>query len=287
MAFLDEIGKKISQTGQSAVQKTKEMADVAKINSVIAEEEKKINSSYAQIGRLYVSIHRQDCEDEFKPLIHSVSESEEKISDWMKQIQDIKGVQRCTKCGAEIPKSAAFCSFCGSAMLTAQEPDDIGGIRCEGCGAVLKQGVRFCTSCGMPVPTTESVPLAGPTGASSADFPQAPLADPQGTSSADFPQAPLEGPEGAPSADFPQAPLEGPEGAPSADFPQVPPIDSAETSSADLSQTPPTDPIGASGADMLQMQPTGPSDTEMKCPACGAIIEEDSIFCMECGRKLR
>lgn len=41
MAFFDEIGKKISQTGQGVVQKTKDMADVAKLNSLISEEEEK------------------------------------------------------------------------------------------------------------------------------------------------------------------------------------------------------------------------------------------------------
>ena len=37
MAFFDEIGKKLSQTGQMAVQKTKEMADIAKLNSNISD----------------------------------------------------------------------------------------------------------------------------------------------------------------------------------------------------------------------------------------------------------
>ena len=37
MAFFDEIGKKLSQTGQGMVQKTKEMADVAKLNSNISD----------------------------------------------------------------------------------------------------------------------------------------------------------------------------------------------------------------------------------------------------------
>ena len=32
MAFFDDIGKKITQTGQSALQKTKELADVTRLN---------------------------------------------------------------------------------------------------------------------------------------------------------------------------------------------------------------------------------------------------------------
>lgn len=40
MAFFDEIGKKITQTGQMAVQKTKNMADIAKLNASLSDEEK-------------------------------------------------------------------------------------------------------------------------------------------------------------------------------------------------------------------------------------------------------
>ena len=41
MAFFDDLGKKISQAGQNAVQKTKEMTDIARINGMISDEEKK------------------------------------------------------------------------------------------------------------------------------------------------------------------------------------------------------------------------------------------------------
>ena len=48
--FFDDLGRKISQAGQSAVQKTKEMTDIVKLNSSIADEEKKIRNSYVEIG---------------------------------------------------------------------------------------------------------------------------------------------------------------------------------------------------------------------------------------------
>ena len=42
MAFLDVLGKKITQTGQDVVQKTKDTAEVIKYNSMVAEEERRI-----------------------------------------------------------------------------------------------------------------------------------------------------------------------------------------------------------------------------------------------------
>ena len=38
MGFFDDFGKKISSAGQEAIAKTKELADVAKINSNISDD---------------------------------------------------------------------------------------------------------------------------------------------------------------------------------------------------------------------------------------------------------
>ena len=118
MALFDQLGKKLAQTGQSAVKKTKDMAEVAKINSMISDEEKSINNNYYQIGKLYVSMHGNDCEDDFKGMLESIRQSEKKIVEYKEQVQLIKGVVRCEKCGGEvsmrvftgIPNSSAWIS---------------------------------------------------------------------------------------------------------------------------------------------------------------------------------
>ena len=43
MAFFDELGKKISVTGQNVMQKAKGMADITNLKSQINEEQKKID----------------------------------------------------------------------------------------------------------------------------------------------------------------------------------------------------------------------------------------------------
>ena len=42
MAFFDELGKKISVTGQNVMQKAKGMADITSLKSQINEEQKKL-----------------------------------------------------------------------------------------------------------------------------------------------------------------------------------------------------------------------------------------------------
>lgn len=151
MAFFGDLGKKLSQAGQTAVQKTKEMTDIARINGMISDEEKKVNNNYYQIGKLYVAMHQNDFEDDFAGMITAIRESETKIRDYKQQIQDIKGVVRCEKCGAEVANDVAFCSSCGDPMPKQNAPTNNANlIKCIGCGAMVDKNMRFCTSCGKP-----------------------------------------------------------------------------------------------------------------------------------------
>lgn len=148
MAFFNEIGKKISQTGQMAVQKTKQMADVTKLNSDISDEEKKITNIFYQIGQLYVSLHKDTPESDFEVLIEQLNESQTRIENLKQQIQDIKGIKRCTTCGAEIPNNATFCSSCGTAVTQQKSVDAANLIKCNNCGKMIERGMKFCTFCG-------------------------------------------------------------------------------------------------------------------------------------------
>lgn len=153
MAFFDDLSKKISQAGQTAVQKTKEMTEIARINGLISDEEKKMTNNYYQIGKLYVAMHQHDFESDFAGMITAISESETKIRDFKQQIQDIKGVIRCEKCGAEVTKGIAFCSACGAAMPQIETTTVSDHNKCANCGAAVAKGMRFCTSCGKPMAT--------------------------------------------------------------------------------------------------------------------------------------
>ena len=152
MALFDNLSRKASEVSARAIQKTKEISDITRLNALISEEEKRQNNYYYQLGKQYYSIHSTDGEDIFKPLISSIIESEKNLSEMKKQVQDLKGIQRCEKCGAEVEKGAAFCSSCGSPMpqaVTYVATSDI--VTCTSCGAKVKKGTRFCTSCGRPM----------------------------------------------------------------------------------------------------------------------------------------
>jgi hypothetical protein len=54
-------------------------------------------------------MHRDVYGDEFFQMINSIKISEQKIEQYKKQIAEIKGIQKCEKCGAEVP----FCQKSG------------------------------------------------------------------------------------------------------------------------------------------------------------------------------
>ena len=162
MAFFDDLGRKLTSVSQSAVQKTKDVADIAKINSEISELERTVNNLYGQIGKLYVAKHAADYESDFAGMIASVIESERKIAECRQRIQDIKGVVRCEKCGADIPVGAAFCSYCGAPTPKSTASSNTQNLeKCASCGAMIPQGTRFCTACGKPM-LRDAVPAALP-----------------------------------------------------------------------------------------------------------------------------
>lgn len=65
MALWDNLSKKASETTTKAAQQMKALSETTKLNCLISDEEKKINNSYYQIGKLYASVHQSDCEEAF------------------------------------------------------------------------------------------------------------------------------------------------------------------------------------------------------------------------------
>lgn len=161
MAFFDEIGKKITDASVKTFQKGKELSDAARLNAQISEEQAKINNLYYQIGKLYVTVHRADNEEMFRGMIASIDEAENNIQQWKATVEELRGVQRCEKCGAEVPRGVAFCSICGNPMA-AQQASAVpeGFVQCMNCGAQVRKDMRFCTTCGKPMAPQVPFPAA-------------------------------------------------------------------------------------------------------------------------------
>ncbi len=321
MAMLEDFGKRATQAGQSAVRKTKNVTDITRLNSLINETERTIRATYTQIGELYVNLHAKDPEEKFRYLVNTVSQCQANIQEYQLQIDDIKGVRRCTVCGAEIPKNAAFCSACGTPVPKVGVPSEE-MIQCPHCGATVLKRMKFCIYCGKPVAPGAQVPAApapvqqGPVAAVQTEPQQqqtatsvAPVAesssslDAQAVDSQPVPRIELEATETstAPSTAIVEEPLGGVE-----DVSVPTPTSTAESSilcrhcgatnrpgarfcttcGNSLAEEVPEDQDDS--VQSLAQQPVGNVQPKLFkiCPNCGAQMDLDMSFCSECGMRL-
>ncbi len=159
MSTINNVGKKISQTGQNFVQKTKNVTESIKINSLITDEKKKIDNFYLQIGKKYYEIHKQTYEEQFETMIKEIDNAEKNIKEFECQLNVLKGVAICPNCGSELLSDSLFCYSCGArvdSLSTNNEENNISGNICNKCGAIIAPDKTFCTNCGNKIAPPES-----------------------------------------------------------------------------------------------------------------------------------
>lgn len=145
MSFFNDLGRKISETGQGAVNKTKTIAETSRLNSAINDCKNKIEMTYREIGNFYMQKYGKNPDPEIAEKIGYIKELEGNIQNMQEEIRKINGYIQCPKCGKTVKNDAFFCDGCGE-RLRNQEPET----RCAACGAVLQPNAAFCTKCGTP-----------------------------------------------------------------------------------------------------------------------------------------
>lgn len=141
MAFWEELKEKITQSGQEAIQKTRDIAEVVTANANISESKKKINELYIELGQLLVNkafdnmtsadiavILKDETADDasraivldnwrdFYNIARFIRSEEEVIALSEKKISDLRAEAKCPSCGSIIPKGAVFCPECGTRL---------------------------------------------------------------------------------------------------------------------------------------------------------------------------
>ena len=153
MAFFEQIGKKITNAGQSVAQQTKNFADVTQLNSAISESEKKISQIFLNIGQMYYEAHKHDLEAEYQENITEISNLYSEIAQNQEKIKQIKGVVKCPQCGANVPLNASFCNACGAKIERDSVGETNGGIHkiCPVCHSAVDPEDSFCNHCGAKI----------------------------------------------------------------------------------------------------------------------------------------
>ena len=127
MAFLDDLGKKISNAAQTTVQKSKDLADSAKNSMAISAEEKEINRLYQELGAWYYKAHKDDAEEQASSLVGAITQSMNKIESLRAEMEKERSPKTviessadeykfCPQCGNRLKKEARFCGECGTKL---------------------------------------------------------------------------------------------------------------------------------------------------------------------------
>ncbi len=115
MGFWNELGDKVTKTVNKAAKKTEDIADLTKKKLSLKAEEDKLDSIYAQIGKIRFAELRmgEDKTDAIETLLFEVEDSIDKIKALRASIAKAKKLKVCISCGAELDEDDIFCSTCG------------------------------------------------------------------------------------------------------------------------------------------------------------------------------
>ena len=169
MAFLKEIEKRITKTSQGIITKTKNFADITKLNALISEEERNIDAMCLQIGKLFCECNDSKANPQVCELAERVAKSNEIIKDLRRRITQINAEQEsknnievtcvessidtptdntvfCSNCQSKITEDQHFCTNCGTDVKKEHFER-----KCPKCGQPLSQDAVFCCNCGVKI----------------------------------------------------------------------------------------------------------------------------------------
>ncbi len=136
MSFLDELGRELSRAGQDVMQGTRQTVDRVKLTAQIAEQERKIERAYAELGRRLYEAGGELSHEDYLLLSEPIDLAYDLIEQ-LREESTSSDADYCPMCGARLSSMAAFCSNCG-------EPIE----RCKTCGRPISKSAIFCNFCG-------------------------------------------------------------------------------------------------------------------------------------------
>ena len=125
MAFnFDELTRKAKDVANKAADRTKDAAELVKLNMAIAGEQKEIDKNFRAIGEWFVSEYEGEIPDAVREAVEAVNAGKAKIAE-LEASKPVKeepageagetpAGKKCPICGAE--SDSKFCPQCGAPM---------------------------------------------------------------------------------------------------------------------------------------------------------------------------
>lgn len=123
MAFLEELGKTLTDTGKEVA--TKALTETIQLKTQISTEKTKLEEAYAAIGRIYYESNREP-EEAYAKVYDAVKACRERIAALEIELTQSEGSRICAVCGAKVPKDSLYCGKCGASIKEeAAESEDV------------------------------------------------------------------------------------------------------------------------------------------------------------------
>jgi len=123
MAFFEELGKTISDTGKEVATKAKALTETIQLKTQISVEKTKLEEAYAVIGKQFYEANKEP-DEAYAKAYEAVRASRERIAALEIELSQSEGTRICAECGAKVPKSSLFCGKCGAPVKeAAADPD--------------------------------------------------------------------------------------------------------------------------------------------------------------------
>lgn len=118
MAFFEELGKTLSDTGKEVATKAKALTETIQLKTQISAEKTKLEEAYSVIGKLFYEANNEPGEA-YTKAYDAVRASRERIAALEIELTQSEGTRICAECGAKVPKDSFYCGKCGAHVKEA------------------------------------------------------------------------------------------------------------------------------------------------------------------------
>lgn len=120
MAFFEELGKTLSDTGKEVATKAKALTETIQLKTQISAEKTKLEEAYAVIGKQFYEANREP-EEAYAKAYEAIRASRERIAALEIELTQSEGTRICAECGAKILKDSIYCGKCGAHVKEAAQ----------------------------------------------------------------------------------------------------------------------------------------------------------------------
>ena len=155
MGFLDKLSDSISAGGAKVAEKTKELAELAKLSAQIDKANKTAEQTLIEIAKALYADSKDELAAKYPELVEKLDATYAEIATAQEAVRKLKGIVVCPQCGKEVQAGITFCPGCGAKMPEVEAPvaEEAAPteVECPACHEKLPVGTAFCTKCGAKI----------------------------------------------------------------------------------------------------------------------------------------